>query len=76
MKGVNDRDLTHTKVHMEGAVALITLNRPEKLNAFTVRMHKELIHLFDCASRDDNVRSVVVTGNQTEEDRNNENRCR
>jgi enoyl-CoA hydratase/carnithine racemase len=43
-------------------VATITLNRPEKLNAFTVTMLRELIEAFDATDADDAVRAVVVTG--------------
>lgn len=43
-------------------VATITLNRPEKLNAFTGGMMRELIVAFDETDADDNVRVVIVTG--------------
>jgi enoyl-CoA hydratase/carnithine racemase len=43
-------------------VLTITLNRPERLNAFTVTMADELIHAFTAASADDAVRAIVVTG--------------
>jgi enoyl-CoA hydratase/carnithine racemase len=43
-------------------VLTITLDRPDRLNAFTVRMHQELIDAFDQADADDDVRVVVVTG--------------
>ncbi len=43
-------------------IATITLNRPEKLNAFTVRMMHELIDAFGRTDADDAVRVVVVTG--------------
>lgn len=43
-------------------IATITLDRPERLNAFTYRMHEELIDAFDQADADDGVRVVVVTG--------------
>jgi enoyl-CoA hydratase/carnithine racemase len=43
-------------------VATITLNRPEKLNAFTRRMRDELIGAFGRADADDEVRAVIVTG--------------
>lgn len=43
-------------------IATITLNRPEKLNAFTNRMLKEIISAFDESDADDNVRVVIVTG--------------
>ena len=47
---------------VENKVALITLNRPDKLNAWTVTMMNELIEAFDMADKDDEVRVVIVTG--------------
>lgn len=44
------------------SVATITLHRPDKLNAFTNRMLKEMIDAFDVADGDDDVRAVIVTG--------------
>lgn len=46
----------------ENGVATITLNRPDKLNAFTARMMYELISAFDITDADDGVRAVIVTG--------------
>ena len=43
-------------------IATITLNRPEKLNAFTTTMMTEMIDAFDKTDADDNVRAVIVTG--------------
>jgi enoyl-CoA hydratase/carnithine racemase len=43
-------------------VATITLNRPEKLNAFTTEMTDELIAAFDTCDGRDDVRVVIVTG--------------
>lgn len=43
-------------------VLTITLDRPDRLNAFTYRMHKELLDAFDRADADDDVRAIVVTG--------------
>ena len=43
-------------------VATITLNRPEKLNAFTGKMMNEMIEAFDMTDADDNVKAVIVTG--------------
>lgn len=40
----------------------ITLNRPEKLNALTATMKRELIDAFDCADKEDGVRAIIVTG--------------
>jgi enoyl-CoA hydratase/carnithine racemase len=46
---------------VEGVLTL-TLNRPEKLNAFTRVMMDEMIDAFDRADADDDVRAVIVTG--------------
>src|SRR6185436_17577942 len=43
-------------------VLTITLNRPDRLNAFTPTMGRELIDAFDMADADDDVRAIVVTG--------------
>jgi enoyl-CoA hydratase/carnithine racemase len=43
-------------------VLTITLNRPDRLNAFTPTMGRELIEAFDASDADDDVRAVIVTG--------------
>ncbi len=43
-------------------VATITLNRPEKMNAFTNVMMQEMCAAFDAVDADDAVRAVIVTG--------------
>ena len=43
-------------------IATITLNRPEKMNAFTNVMMKEMVAAFDLVDGDDAVRVVIVTG--------------
>ena len=43
-------------------IATITLNRPERLNAFNATMCEELIAAFDRSDADDAVRVVIVTG--------------
>lgn len=47
---------------IEDGVATITLNRPDRMNAFTVKMMDELIAAFDWTDADDAVRAVIVTG--------------
>jgi enoyl-CoA hydratase/carnithine racemase len=47
---------------VEGAICTITLNRPERLNAFTSQMMADLIAAFDAIDADDAVRAVIVTG--------------
>jgi enoyl-CoA hydratase/carnithine racemase len=43
-------------------ILTITLNRPDKLNAFNATMQRELIDAFDAADKDDNIRVIIVTG--------------
>jgi len=43
-------------------IATITLNRPDRMNAFTPKMALELIAAFDATDADDNVGVVIVTG--------------
>jgi enoyl-CoA hydratase/carnithine racemase len=43
-------------------VLTITLNRPERLNAWTATMGRELIEAFDAADADDEVGAIIVTG--------------
>lgn len=47
---------------VEDSILTITLDRPDRLNAFTGRMMSELIDAFDHADADDEVRVVIVTG--------------
>jgi enoyl-CoA hydratase/carnithine racemase len=50
------------KYEVEDNILTITLNRPDKMNAFTHVMMDELIAAFDAADADDNVRAIIVTG--------------
>lgn len=43
-------------------ILTLTLNRPDRLNAFTAEMMREMIAAFDLADADDAVRAVIVTG--------------
>ena len=44
------------------SIAIITLNRPEQLNAMTYGMGMELLEAFDLTDADDAVKAVIVTG--------------
>jgi enoyl-CoA hydratase/carnithine racemase len=50
------------KYEIAEQILTITLNRPDKLNAFNGVMQQELISAFDAADKDDNVRAIIVTG--------------
>lgn len=52
----------HILYDVADGIAQITLNRPERLNAFTQIMQDELIEAFDRVDADDDVRCVIVTG--------------
>ena len=55
-------DYSEVSYRVEGAIATITLNRPDKMNAFTPVMMGEMIEALDAADADDRVRAVVITG--------------
>jgi enoyl-CoA hydratase/carnithine racemase len=52
----------HITCDLDGSCMMITLNRPEKLNAYTGLMGAELADAFARADADDDVRAIVVTG--------------
>lgn len=45
-----------------GPILTLTLNRPDKLNAYTQQMQTELISALDAADADDDIRAIIVTG--------------
>ncbi len=47
---------------VRGHVAEITLNRPERRNALNPRAYAEIEQAFSCATQDDEIRCVIVTG--------------
>ena len=52
----------HTRIDVESGIAKLTLDRPERMNAWTAQMGAELNeHLVRC-DQDDAVRAVIVTG--------------
>jgi enoyl-CoA hydratase/carnithine racemase len=55
-------DFEQITTDLSDRVLTITLNRPERLNAWTATMCRELIEAFDRADADDEVRAIVVTG--------------
>jgi enoyl-CoA hydratase/carnithine racemase len=55
-------DFEQIAIEVADRVLTITLNRPERLNAWTARMGMELRAAFDLADADDEVRAIIVTG--------------
>ncbi len=55
-------DFTQIRYEVVANIAMVTLSRPEKMNAFTGVMMRELLDAFDLIDADDAVRAVIVTG--------------
>jgi enoyl-CoA hydratase/carnithine racemase len=55
-------ETTTIATELRDRILTITLDRPDRLNAFTVPMQRELCAAFDHADADPEVRAVVVTG--------------
>ncbi len=62
MSDATTTDYTQISVELVDRVLEITLDRPDRLNAFTPRMTAELVRALDRADADDEVRVVLVTG--------------
>jgi enoyl-CoA hydratase/carnithine racemase len=52
----------HITCETDAALLIVTLNRPDKLNAYTGQMGAELTEAFARADTDDSIRAVIVTG--------------
>ena len=50
------------RVEKQNSVCIITLNRPEKLNAWTPDMSRELGEAITAANEDDEIGAIVMTG--------------
>jgi enoyl-CoA hydratase/carnithine racemase len=50
------------RAEVQEGILTITLDRPDRMNAWTDTMARELIEAFDRADEDDEVRAVIVTG--------------
>jgi enoyl-CoA hydratase/carnithine racemase len=55
-------DYQHIKYEVAERILTITLNRPDRLNAYTRLMSTELVDALDHAEADDNIRVIIVTG--------------
>jgi enoyl-CoA hydratase/carnithine racemase len=55
-------DYAQIAYDVQDGIATITLDRPDRLNAFTERMAEELLHAMDRVDADDEVRAVIFTG--------------
>src|SRR5271166_4035267 len=62
MPRVSRMDFEQITTELDERVLTIALNRPERLNAWTATMGRELIAAFDFADAEDEVRAIIVTG--------------
>jgi enoyl-CoA hydratase/carnithine racemase len=60
--GGSSVDYDTIRVERDGRVEIVTLDRPEKLNAWSWTLGAEMVAAFDAADADDDVRAIVVTG--------------
>jgi enoyl-CoA hydratase/carnithine racemase len=49
-------------VAVQDGIATVTLNRPQKLNAYTLLMGNELTHAYESLSKQEDVRVIIMTG--------------
>ena len=57
-----ERDYVDLVFEKEGSIATLTLNRPEKLNAFTGMMRQGLWRAVEDVGQDDDIRVLIITG--------------
>jgi enoyl-CoA hydratase/carnithine racemase len=57
-----DYQARHVRFKVEGKVATLTLDRPEKKNPLTFESYAELVELFRAAAKDKATKAIVVTG--------------
>jgi enoyl-CoA hydratase/carnithine racemase len=55
-------DFTTLTLENRDGIALVTFNRPEKMNTFNPVVMSEMLQVFDVTDADDSIRAVIVTG--------------
>ena len=55
-------DFKNILLEQRDDIAVLFLNRPNKLNAFTFSMMEEMLHAFDAIEADDNIKAVIISG--------------
>jgi enoyl-CoA hydratase/carnithine racemase len=62
MKALADYKARHLKLTVDGKVATVMLNRPDKKNPLTFESYGELVDIFRAAAKDDGAKAIVMTG--------------
>src|SRR5437870_11086221 len=52
----------HIRLAVDGKVATLTLDRPDKKNPLTFESYAEIVDLFHATAKDKSVKAIVVTG--------------
>jgi enoyl-CoA hydratase/carnithine racemase len=55
-------DFTMFDFKVTDGIAVVTFNRPDKMNTFTPVVMREMLELFDVTDKDDAIRAVILTG--------------
>jgi len=59
---LSDYKAQHVRLTVDGKVATLTLNRPDKKNPLTFESYAEIVNLFRAAAKDQDIKAIVVTG--------------
>jgi enoyl-CoA hydratase/carnithine racemase len=62
MSGLKNREIQHFDFAVDGKVAIITLNRPDKKNPLTFESYAELRETFEALRFEDGIKAIVLTG--------------
>ena len=54
--------LTNIRAELDGAIAILTMNRPKALNALNDQTLEELDRIFTCLEREESILGVIITG--------------
>ena len=60
---MNKPEYNNLEFVLDQGLAILTLNRPDRLNSFTAEMHQEVKQVFKTIKRDNSVRCLLITGN-------------
>jgi enoyl-CoA hydratase/carnithine racemase len=56
------KEYENIRLEVDGPIATLVLDRPDRMNAFTIGMMEDLLDALDRTDADDEVRAVIVTG--------------
>ena len=60
---MTEQQYNNLEFSIDEGLAILILNRPDRLNSFTAEMHQEVKQVFKTIKRDNSVRCLMITGN-------------